>query len=79
MLSEVPGAYTPEEWLQIRAAVEASGRRYMLAENLSFMDFIRYWRRWHLDGRFGARPVTEVFGYPPGRGWGLPPDVRDLS
>ena len=60
VLSEVPGAYTPEEWLQVRAAVEASGRHYMLAENLSFMDFIRYWRRWYLDGRLGALSMAEA-------------------
>jgi predicted dehydrogenase len=60
VLSEVPGAYTPDEWLEIRAAVEQSGRHYMLAENLSFMDFIRYWRRWFLQGRLGAVSMAET-------------------
>jgi predicted dehydrogenase len=36
VLSEVPGAYTEEECLRLRAAVERTGRTYMLGENTCF-------------------------------------------
>ncbi len=54
VFSEVPGAFTREEVVHVLAAVERSGRRYMLAENACFWDFLRYWRKWLLEGRFGA-------------------------
>lgn len=60
VLSEVPGAYTPEEWVQIRNAVQLSGKFYMLAENSCFLDFTRYWRKWLLDGRMGAISIAEA-------------------
>jgi len=54
VLSEIPGANTREELHRIIAAVEQSGKRYMLAENACFWDFLRYWRKWLVEGRFGA-------------------------
>ena len=59
VLSEVPGAYTQEDILRIAAAVERSGKQYMLAENSSFLDFLRYWRRWVVEGRFGAVSMAD--------------------
>ena len=59
VLSEVPGAYTQEEILRIAATVERTGKQYMLAENSSFMGFLRYWRRWLQEGRFGAVSMAD--------------------
>ncbi|HIG17098.1 MAG TPA: hypothetical protein EYQ31_07295, partial [Candidatus Handelsmanbacteria bacterium] len=59
VLSEVPGAFTQEEILRIAAAVEATGKQYMLAENSSFLGFLRYWRRWIVEGRFGAISMAD--------------------
>ena len=59
VLSEVPGAYTPEEFVHLRDAVARTGRTYMMGENLCFMDFIRYWRKWFLEGRFGPVSLAE--------------------
>jgi predicted dehydrogenase len=60
VLSEVPGAFSLDEWLQIRAACERTGRQYMLAENLCFMDFIRYWRKWIESGKYGEMSLAEA-------------------
>ncbi len=59
VLSEVPGAFTQEEATHIVAAVQRTGRRYMLAENSCFWDFARYWRKWVVEGRLGAVSVAE--------------------
>ncbi len=59
VLSEVPGAYTQQEILDIAATVEATGKQYMLAENSSFLGFLRYWRRWVVEGRFGAISMAD--------------------
>ena len=45
VLSEVPGAFTQEEIVEVVSAAEQSGKQYMLAENCCFLDFIRYWRK----------------------------------
>lgn len=60
VLSEVPGAFSLEEWLKIRDAVERTGKQYMLAENLCFMDFIRYWRKWIETGTYGEISIAEA-------------------
>lgn len=60
VLSEVPGAYTEEEWVRLRDAVDRTGKAYMLAENSSFLDFMRYWRKWILEGRFGHISIAEA-------------------
>ncbi len=59
VLSEVPGCFTVEEAHHIVATVQRTGRQYMLAENSAFMDFLRYWRRWVLDGRMGEISLAE--------------------
>lgn len=60
VLSEVPGAFSLEEWLQIRDTAERSGKQYMMAENLCFMDFIRYWRKWIETGQYGEISIAEA-------------------
>jgi len=59
-MSEVPGAFTQEEILSVVAAVERTGKQYMLAENSAFWDFLRYWRKWIKEGRFGAISIAEA-------------------
>ena len=59
VISEVPGAYTFEELVQLRDAVERSGKTYMLAENTCFWDFFRYFRKWIVDDLFGPISVAE--------------------
>lgn len=59
VLSEVPGAYTLEEVIRLRAAVEHTGCFYMFAENACFWDFMRYWRKWVIEGRLGPVPMAE--------------------
>ncbi|MBT3289591.1 MAG: Gfo/Idh/MocA family oxidoreductase [Victivallales bacterium] len=59
VLSEVPGAFTQEEIHHIVLAKERYGKQYMLAENSCFLDFLRYWRRWVVDGRFGPVAFAE--------------------
>ncbi len=59
VLSEVPGAFTQEEILHLAMTVESTGRQYMLAENSSFMNFLRYWRRWVVEGRFGSVSLAD--------------------
>ena len=60
VMSEVPGAFTQQELLNIVAAVERSGKQYMLAENSCFMDFLRYWRKWIVEDRFGPVSIAEA-------------------
>jgi len=59
VLSEVPGAYTQEEIHHIVLAVERYGKQYMLAENSCFLDFLRYWRKWLAENRFGPVAFAE--------------------
>ncbi len=59
VLSEVPGAYTEEECVRLRAAVERTGKTYMLGENTCYWDFFRYFRKWVAEGRFGAMSIAE--------------------
>jgi len=60
VLSEVPGAFTEGEARSIVSAAERTGRRYMLGENSCFMDFLRYWRKWVVEGRFGPVSIAEA-------------------
>ena len=60
VLSEVPGAYTLEEVVKLRAAVEHNRGFYMFAENACFWDFMRYWRKWVMEGRLGAVSLAEA-------------------
>ena len=57
---EVPGAYTADEWVQIRDTVQRTGKLYMLAENSCFLDFLRYWRKWVAAGRLGPVSIAEA-------------------
>lgn len=59
VMSEVPGAYTHEEINHIILAAERYDRQYMLAENSCFLDFLRYFRTWVVDGRLGAISIAE--------------------
>ena len=59
VLSEVPGAFTQEEILHIAMTAERTRRQYMLAENSSFLNFLRYWRRWVVEGRFGQVSMAD--------------------
>ena len=54
VLSEVPGAFTQEEIVRIAMTCERTSKQYMLAENSCFLDFLRYWRKWVEEGRFGS-------------------------
>jgi predicted dehydrogenase len=38
---------------------QRTGKQYMLAENSSFMGFLRYWRKWVTEGRFGAISLAD--------------------
>ena len=60
VLSEVPGADTEEELVRLRDTVERTGKTYMLGENSCFLDFLRYWRKWILEGRFGVISIAEA-------------------
>jgi len=59
VLSEVPGAFAQDEIVHLALAVERAGRQYMLAENSCFMNFLRYWRRWVEEGRFGQISLAD--------------------
>ena len=59
VLSEVPGAFTQEEIVHIAMASERTGKQYMLAENSCFTNFLRYWRKWVVEGRFGAISMAD--------------------
>lgn len=59
VLSEVPGAFTQEEIAHIAMTCQRTGKQYMLAENSSFMGFLRYWRKWVTEGRFGAISLAD--------------------
>ena len=59
VLSEVPGAFTQEEIVHLAMTCERTGKQYMLAENSSFMSFLRYWRKWVTEGRFGAISLAD--------------------
>ena len=59
VLSEVPGAYTEEECVRLRDAVQRTGKTYMLGENTCYWDFFRYFRKWIQEDRFGPISIAE--------------------
>ncbi|MFO8080345.1 MAG: Gfo/Idh/MocA family oxidoreductase [Armatimonadota bacterium] len=59
VLCEVPGAFTIEECHDLVAAVQVTGKQYMLAENSSFLDFLRYWRKWVIEKSLGEISLAE--------------------
>lgn len=60
VLSEVPGANTEDELVQLRDCVQRTGKTYMLGENSCFLDFLRYWRRWIVEDRLGPISLGEA-------------------
>ena len=60
VVSEVPGAYTEEECVRLRDTVNRTGKTYMLGENSCFLDFLRYWRKWITEDRFGPISIAEA-------------------
>lgn len=60
VLSEIPGADTEDELIRLRDAVERTGMTYMAGENSCFLDFLRYWRKWILEDRFGPISIAEA-------------------
>lgn len=59
VMSEVPGAFTQEEIVHIVSTAERTGKQYMLAENSCFMDFLRYWHKWILEGHLGSISIAD--------------------
>lgn len=59
VLSEVPGAYTQDELVRLKETVERTKKTYMLAENACYNDFLKYWRKWVLNDRFGPISIAE--------------------
>jgi predicted dehydrogenase len=59
VLSEVPGANSEEECVRLRAAVERTGKTYMLGENTCYWDFFRYFRKWIVEDRFGPISIAD--------------------
>ena len=53
VLSEIPTGFYEHELVELRDAVERTGKLYMAAENSCFLDFLRYWRKWLVDGKLG--------------------------
>lgn len=60
VLSEVPSAYTQAELVELKDAVERTGKTYMLGENACYFDFLRYWRKWVIEDRFGPISLGEA-------------------
>ena len=54
VLSEVTAAATLEQCAALAEAVQRSGRVYMMAENCCYFHFVRCWREWFREGRFGS-------------------------
>lgn len=60
VVSEVPGANSEEELIRLRDTVERTGKTYMFGENSCFLDFLRYWRKWIVEDRFGPISIAEA-------------------
>ena len=58
VVSEIPAAFTEDELIRLRDTVERTGKMYMCGENYAFLDFMRYWRKWYLEGKFGEISCT---------------------
>ncbi|MBI2301662.1 MAG: Gfo/Idh/MocA family oxidoreductase [Armatimonadetes bacterium] len=59
VLSEIPGAFTPDDLLTLKSTVERTGGYYMAAENTCFYDFLPHWRKWLIEGRLGEPSVAD--------------------
>jgi predicted dehydrogenase len=53
VLCEIPVAFHEEELYELRDLIDETGLTYMSAENLCYCDFMRYWRKWLVEGKFG--------------------------
>ncbi len=60
VLSEVPAAWTLEECGEIVAAVERTGRVYMMAENMNFYHYVRKWKEQVRAGEIGEVFYSEA-------------------
>lgn len=60
VFSEVTMAHTIEGCQAIYDAVKASDRKYMLAENYIYLDYIQQWKRYIDDGRIGRIHYAEA-------------------
>lgn len=60
VLSEIPGGDTEAEFIRLRDTVLRTGKTYMAGENSCFLDFLRYWRKWALEDRFGSISLAEA-------------------
>lgn len=57
---EVTMAHTVEGCLKIYEAVKSTGRKYMMAENYIYLDFIQQWKQYVDDGRIGRIHYAEA-------------------
>lgn len=53
VMTEVPAAYTIEQCYKLVNTVERTGKKYQLAEQTRYWDFIAKWRRMQENGEFG--------------------------
>jgi predicted dehydrogenase len=60
VLCEQTVAYTVEECLQVIDAVKRTGRKYMMAENYTYFDYIQKWRKLINDGKLGKIHYAEA-------------------
>ena len=60
VFSEVTAAHTLEGCYEIYKAVKASDRKYMLAENYVYLDYIQQWKKYIDAGRIGRIHYAEA-------------------
>jgi predicted dehydrogenase len=60
VLSEVPAITSAADAAGLRAAVAASGKTFMLGENVCFWSFVEEWREWYRAGRIGQAFYAEA-------------------
>jgi predicted dehydrogenase len=60
VFSEVPAITSAADAAALRAAVQASGKLFMLGENVCFWSFIEEWRDWYRSGRIGTAWYAEA-------------------
>ena len=60
VFSEVTMANTIEGCAHIVETVRRTGRKYMMAENYIYLDFIQTWKKWIDDGRIGRIHYAEA-------------------
>lgn len=60
VFSEVTMANTVEGCIKIYETVKKTGRKYMMAENYIYLDFIQQWKKYIEDGRIGRIHYAEA-------------------